>query len=203
MKLNLLDHGHHHVFIKNHRFCARCLGTYGIGAIAFVSFALLYMAGFQPSFLLIFILSWALAGICIFDWSSVKLGLRQGSNKTRILAGACLGIAYSMYLWLLPVPWIPKLISLIIINTAFGAVVYYVRCKEHGISMLEPAKLAHSMMAEQKMTYACCPTCGCCEGCCCCGLDPILWVVGCVICGALCCVCLTVGCSAFCARVPK
>ena len=204
MKINILDHGHHHVFIGKHRFCARCLGTYGIGAVSFIIALWLYMIGLQYSFWSIFILSWVLAGICLFDWLSIKLKLREGSNGIRFISGACLGIAYSMYIWLLPIPWFTKLVSLAIINSSFAVIVYYVRCKEHNVSLLEPARLMEELLFEHKRTY-CCEPCSCCgsASCCCCGMEPIVWVVGCVLCGALCCICCTVGVGSCCAKVPK
>lgn len=193
----MLDHNpKHSIKVFNNRVCARCFGLYAGGIIPFVLFAVLYANGFEFSFLPIFIISWVMSGICLADWSSVKLKLRKGSNKWRLFSGACLGIAYSMYIWLLPIPWISKLISLMLINSSFAVIVYCVRCKEYNLSLKNPiTQNIRSITAFSASPLAvvscgqtggcgsfcnCCPGGGCCcisPLCCCIGICPIICIM--------------------------
>ena len=134
--IGILNHNpEHSIKIFNNRVCARCFGLYAGGITSFVLFAVLYVNGFEFSFLSVFIISWVMSGMCIADWLSVKFKLRKGSNKWRLFSGICLGVAYSMYIWLLPIPWIPKFLSLMIINSSFTVIIYCVRCKEYNLSL--------------------------------------------------------------------
>ena len=178
--IGMLNHNpKHSIKVFNNRVCARCFSLYASGTISFILFAVLYITGFEFSFLPIFVISWVMSGICIADWLSVKLKLRKGSNKWRVLSGACLGIAYSLYVWLLPIPWILKLLSLMIINSFFAIVFYYVRCKEHNLSLKNPisqnirsiAVFSAVPLAVGTVPCGCSQTGGCCGSCACPGCN--------------------------------
>lgn len=175
-----------HLFGKEIHACSRCLGMYLTGIPAFIIAGLLYLYNFTFSFWLIFGLSWFLASLCIIDWSSAKLGLRKGNNKARIITGASLGIALSMYFWLLPIPWIPRLFSLGLYNIIFGAIILINYCKEYNISLSEQISRLFNPF-EHKQFSCCCESCLC--GCCCSEWWCWLLLGCCCICPLIACLC--------------
>jgi len=165
-----------HLFGREYRFCSRCLGMYSVGSISSVVFALLYFYGVSLPFWFVFSTSWILALFCFVDWGSVKLGWRTGSNRMRVITGGLLGVGLSFYFWLLPVSWTVRLVTLILYQVVFGAIVYVVHCRERGFSVFEPFKTTPDKL-----------WCINCSGCCPCCCNAQSCATPCMV---LCCCCL-------------
>lgn len=106
--LKYIEHHRYHYLTLKFRGkeihpCARCFG-YWVGLL--IGFFLLspFWLGliYADNFLLVFLISWLLAAPSLIDWSTVKLGLRNGSNNVRAFVGFLHGISTVIYFFVLP-----------------------------------------------------------------------------------------------------
>ena len=94
--------------------CSRCLGAYISGLIFFPIFSYIYLLGVTLPFAIVFTVSFILGSVTLVDWVSVKFKYRVGSANFRIIAGFLLGFAGCFYLFMLPVSWLLRLLSLLL-----------------------------------------------------------------------------------------
>jgi len=131
----LLEHNPRHytpvkLFGETYNICSRCLGTYSMGIISFIVFAIIHFYGFTFSFYQIALPALGMGFICFIDWISSKTSFWQGDNKVRILTGGFLGVAISMWFWLLPVDLFTRIWTLIVIEAVFSSIVFFVNYHE-------------------------------------------------------------------------
>jgi uncharacterized membrane protein len=100
------------IFNKEIRPCARCFGLW-IGTFFGFIFSSPFWLGIikTENFNLVFILAWLFAMPSIFDWSTVKLGLRKGKNSVRVFAGFFHGVGVIIYFLVLPAGIIFKILT--------------------------------------------------------------------------------------------
>lgn len=168
------------IFGKKYDICARCLGTYTIGLSSFIIFGLLHIYGLSLSIYQVSLLSMGLAFICFIDWISAKTHIWDGNNKTRIVTGAFLGTAISLYFWFMPIPWIPRILSLLTIEILFGGIIVAVNYREYKKGLYDQ----YIEFYQRRYNKIFCCNLGC-LGTCCTGIPTMLLVflVGC------CCIC--------------
>jgi hypothetical protein len=178
------------IFDETYNVCSRCLGMWTVGLISFFSFALLYFYGFVFDFYQIFFISIGLGFICFIDWISAKTPFRNGNNNnTRIVSGAFLGIAVSMWFWLLPVDWFTRIATLVLIQIFFTAIVVTVHLKEFKKGLFD---IYDDFFLKYKKTHMCCDL-GCCGTTCC--MLPQYCCYGAIVC--CCCICPIVICAVY------
>jgi len=182
----ILEHNPRHfirmnLFGKEYKVCSRCLGTWTLGILSFITFGIMYYLGFRYSFYPIFLLSLVLALVCFADWISAKTPLWNGNNYVRVMTGAMLGISISLWFWFLPLPWIPRILSLLVIEAVFSMIVFLVKYREMKNGLYEIYEEYYIKKFGNKI-YCC--DCGCCSTACCAG--PQL----CCIIGLICCCCV-------------
>lgn len=106
--LEYIEHNPRHYFkvkIKGEeiRPCARCTGIWLGWLVGFIIVSPFWLnLVFIDNFILIFVIAWLLALPNIIDWSTVKIGLRQGNNKIRGVAGFLYGLGVMVYIFILP-----------------------------------------------------------------------------------------------------
>jgi len=181
----ILEHNPRHyipikLFNKKYNICARCLGIYTSGIISFIFFGLLHLSGFSLSFYQVSLLSMGLAFICLIDWISAKTYIWDGNNHIRLLTGCFLGTAVSLYFWFMPIPWIPRIISLLTIEIICGTLIIAVNYKEYKKGLYD----RYMEFYQKRYNKIFCCDLGC-LGTCCAGIPTILliFLVGC------CCIC--------------
>lgn len=181
----LLEHNPRHytpvrIFGEKYNICSRCLGIYSGGIVSFIIFVLLGFYGYSFDFSLIFLLSWVLASICIFDWAGAKTSLWSGDNRVRIISGVCLAVAVNMWAFLLPVSMFDRFWSLFVIGTTFGILVMFVNYRELKKGLFDEYQ---NFFLKYNRIYCC--DLGCCTTICC-VLPQYLIYVSIILC---CCVC--------------
>jgi uncharacterized membrane protein len=173
---------------EKYNVCSRCLGTWTAGIISFFVFAGVYFSGHVFEFYQIALLALGLAFICFIDWVSAKTSLRTGSNNTtRIVTGGCLGVGINLWFWLLPVPWVYRILSLMLLSLFFSVVIFIVNYHELKQGLFD---CYNDFFNSRKRIYDCSCAGGCC-GASCCALPEICCyglILGCCcICPALIC----------------
>jgi len=94
--------------------CSRCLGVYSAALISYPFFLYLFLIGVTLPFYPVFISCIILASFTLMDFLSVDLlQIRKGNQRVRIITGVMLGISGMMYLFLLPMSWMFKLLTLL------------------------------------------------------------------------------------------
>ena len=142
--------------------CARCLGKY-IGMIAVLPLALLYFLGyFSVTFYTAFIASWLLAIPAIIDWSTVKLGMRAGSNNARAITGFLLGAGISTYFLIMPASILFKVSTFFVYTAVFAFIKMHIVYDGFG-NFIEHIKQSMPSYPLPKNTiYSCGVETGCC-----------------------------------------
>jgi uncharacterized membrane protein len=141
LPLKILEHNPEHstkIVLYNTEInaCSRCLGAYSAGLIFFPVFGYIYLfTNIVLPFWHVFFTSMFLASFTLVDWSTVHLfHKREGSDKSRIISGFLLGVAGSLYFWLLPESWYFRIGTLVFYN-ALALLLAYIgmrRDKKHG-----------------------------------------------------------------------
>lgn len=185
----LIEHNPRHytklnLFGEQYKVCSRCLGMWTAGIISFFIFAFVYLSGFTFEFYHVSSIAFGLAFICFFDWISAKTSLRTGDNNiSRIITGGFLGVAISMWIWLLPVPWLFRILSLALISLCFSIIVFLVNYHEMKQGLFD---CYEEYFHNYKRMYEC----GCC-GASCCALPTYCCYGAIIIC---CCICPALVC---------
>ena len=165
--IRALEHNEQHyielnIFGRTIRPCARCFGKF-IGIIFSFILALPFVFGFidlKIGFLPAFILSWSLAIPAIVDWSSVKLGIREGSNKTRFVTGFLLGCGITTYLIIMPASLLFKVVTFMIYEFVFALI--YIHTK---VGLKNAISTTTNQIKANPRPYI--YSCECGWGCCC------------------------------------
>jgi len=112
--------------------CARCFG-YWLGLIVGFLLAIPFLLGFiiATDLLLVFIIAWIFAIPSIIDWSTVKLGLREGNNNLRVIVGYLHGIAVIIYFFILPASILFKILTYGLYGSIFFLIRRHYRIKHY------------------------------------------------------------------------
>jgi len=156
----------HHIELKIHgrtiKPCARCFGKY-IGMVAVLPVALLFFLGyFKTTFYTAFFASWLLVIPAIADWSTVKVGIRGGSNRARVVTGFLLGAGISTYFLIMPASILFKLITFFAYSAVFAVIKMNI-VYEGLPNFIRYAR--ENFELSRKSLYSC--SCGVETGCCC------------------------------------
>jgi uncharacterized membrane protein len=104
--------------------CARCFGHW-IGLILGFIFTSPFWLRivYVPTqyFYLIFTIAWIFAIPTILDWGTVKLKLREGNNKIRVVAGFLHGLGAIIYFFVLPADIVFKIVTYSLYSGGFMA----------------------------------------------------------------------------------
>jgi len=142
--------------------CARCFGKY-IGMVAVLPFALLFFLGYSSTtFYTAFFASWLLAIPAIADWSTVKLGIRNGNNRARVATGFLLGAGISVYFLIMPASMLFKLLTFFIYSAVFAIIKMHI-VYDGFANFIRYAR--ENVALSKKSLYSC--SCGVETGCCC------------------------------------
>lgn len=126
--LRYIEHNkRHHIkinlFGKTIYPCARCFGLWTGIAMGLIFLSPFWLGVFTAkNFYLIFTISWIFATPSIFDWSTVKLGIRKGNDNTRFIVGILYGIGVIIYFFVLPASIIFKIGTYFLYGTVFHTI---------------------------------------------------------------------------------
>jgi uncharacterized membrane protein len=112
--------------------CARCFG-YWLGLlVGFLIISPFWLGIFYATnFILIFIIAWLFAIPTIVDWSTVKLGLREGNNSIRVIVGYLYGISVIIYFFVLPAGVLFKVLTYFMYGSIFFMIRKHYRIKHY------------------------------------------------------------------------
>jgi len=163
-----LEHGNHritwHLGNKTLHTCARCTGMYATMLLMLPVVLLNFFGYIHLTFNVAFCLSWILAIPSIYDWATVKLGMRDGNNKARLITGSLLGAGIITYIFLLPSSWLFRIGTFVIYELIMSAIVLSVHMHELGLSFNDIKDMAR--VKPNRMIYGCMPETTCCCDCC-------------------------------------
>jgi len=161
--IRALEHNEHYIelniFGRKIRPCARCFGKI-IGIFSSLILALPFVFGYlKIDFTTAFLLSWFLAIPAIVDWSSIKLGIRDGNNKIRFITGFLLGCGVTTYFIIMPASILFKILTFTLYEFVFAII--YIHTK---IGLREAISTTiRQIKARPICGWGCC--CPCIEGC--------------------------------------
>jgi len=160
--IRALEHNEHYIelniFGRKIRPCARCFGKI-IGIFSSLILALPFVFGYlKIDFTMAFLLSWFLAIPAIVDWSSIKLGIREGNNKIRFITGFLLGCGVTTYFIVMPASILFKILTFTLYEFVFAII--YIHTK---IGLREAISTTIRQIKARPSIYSC--ECG--WGCCC------------------------------------
>lgn len=166
--ISFLEHNEHcielNIFGRKIKPCARCFGKI-IGIFVSLILSLPFVFGYlKIDFATAFILSWILAFPSILDWSSVKLGIREGNNKIRFITGFLLGCGVVTYLVIMPASILFKILTLMLYEFIFAIIYIHTKIglKNAILTTIEQLKSNPSIYSCECGWGCCCP---CLEGC--------------------------------------
>jgi len=176
--------------------CARCFGKV-IGMLFALPIALLFFLGFfHISFLLSFAVSWILAVPAITDWATIKIGIRRGNNKIRVLTGLFLGAGIVTYFLVMPATFLFKISTFLLYSSVFFIIRTHVNYGWKNFMKFIKEEINKNMDMLNKPNFY---SCGVETGCCCSLCDGCFGT--CLNAGV--CVCLTILAIPFCCCVSK
>jgi len=163
--ITFLEHNGHHIelsiFGRKIRPCARCFGKM-IGIFSSLILALPFVFGYlKIDFITAFILSWSLAIPAIVDWSSIKLGIRDGNNKIRFVTGFLLGCGVTTYFIIMPASILFKILTFTLYEFIFSII--YIHTKIGLKKAISTISTTIKQIKSNPSIYSC--ECG--WGCCC------------------------------------
>lgn len=167
--------------------CSRCLGYY-LGGLFFAPLILfLFLSGYRIPFVMGLFFCWVLAGFAILDWASVRLRIRNGSNKVRVLTGFLLAVGVLCYLLLLDAGWLFRVGTLML----YGSVFMFFWFVSHRQDLKNMSVMVDKCVNPNRF-WCCGPECCCMTPFTCCGMETILV---CCLLPILCCCCLCPLCA--------
>jgi len=135
--LKAIEHNKDHyitleIFGNKYYPCARCLGLWtGIFTGFFLSSPFWLGIYHANNFFLVFTIAWLFAFPSILDWVTVKLKLRKGNDKLRVVVGFLHGLGINIYIFILPANIIFKILSYLGYEVAFFEIRQRYRSKRY------------------------------------------------------------------------